>query len=399
MYPKVRINKALTVKKIVFSIALVPLSLDCGAAYAQVAGGSSVTLYGVVDTNLTYTNNQGGHAAWQAGSGGLASSRWGLTGREDLGGGTSAIFDLENGFNAMTGAALQNGRLFGRLAFVGLVDKRWGQLTMGRQNDIIVDYMLPFTASNIFAGAIGAHVGDVDNTYADFKLNNTIKYVSPNMAGFSFSGLYALGGVAGSMGSNQVWGLGAQYTNGPVRVGAVYRVANNPAVTIYDGSAGAIAGQAFTNPVSNPIYRGYASARNLATYAVGGSYAFGNSKLALSWTGVEFRNVIATSTTPGGNANPHINTAEAVYTLQPAAAWLLGAAYAYTFADEARYQQVTAGVQYLLSKRTTLYAEGAFQHASGTNSTGGHAVASLNLLTASSTGNQTAIRFGIKHVF
>ncbi|MGI4812720.1 MAG: porin [Janthinobacterium lividum] len=379
--------------------AALSVSIGCGSAYAQVAGSSAVTLYGVVDTNITYTNNQGGHSNWQAGSGGLASSRWGLKGREDLGGGNSAIFNLENGFNAMTGASLQNGREFGRLAYVGLAGRSWGQFTAGRQNDVIVDYMLPFTASNVFAGAIGAHAGDVDNTYADFKLNNTVKYVSPDIGGFSFSGLYALGGIAGSMGSNQVWGLGAQYARGPVRLGAVYRVANNPAVTLYDGSAGAIAGQTFTNPVSNPIYRGYASARNLSTYAVGGSYAFGASKLALSWTGTEFRNIVATSTTRAGGASPHINTAEAVYTLQPAAQWLLGVAYAYTLAEEAHYQQVTAGAQYFLSKRTALYGEGAFQHAAGTNSSGAHAVADLNLLTASSTSNQTAVRFGIKHVF
>ncbi|MEI7298365.1 porin [Paraburkholderia tropica] len=386
-------------KRIALSAAVVSISAGCGTAYAQVTGGRSVTLYGILDTNITYTNNQGGHSNWQAGSGGISSSRWGLKGQEDLGGGNSAIFNLENGFNAMTGTSLQNGREFGRLAYVGLSGKRWGQITAGRQNDIIIDYMLPFTASNIFAGAIGAHAGDVDNTYADFKLNNTVKYVSPDIGGFSFSGLYALGGIAGSMGSNQVWGVGAQYARGPVRIGAVYRMANNPAVTIYDGSAGAAAGQSFTNPVSNPIYRGYASARNLSTYAVGGSYVFGVSKLALSWTGTEFRNVIATSSTPGRDANPHINTAEAVYTLQPDAQWLLGVAYAYTFAEDARYQQVTSGVQYFLSKRTMLYGEGAFQHASGTNSLGARAVANLNLITASSTSNQTAIRFGIKHLY
>jgi predicted porin len=35
---------------------------------------SSVTLYGVADDSLTYTNNQNGHAAYQTFSGGLAAA-------------------------------------------------------------------------------------------------------------------------------------------------------------------------------------------------------------------------------------------------------------------------------------------------------------------------------------
>jgi hypothetical protein len=47
--------------------------------------------------------------------------------------GLSAIFTLENGFNASNGALGQNGRLFGRQAYVGLASTRYGTLTFGRQ--------------------------------------------------------------------------------------------------------------------------------------------------------------------------------------------------------------------------------------------------------------------------
>lgn len=43
-------------------------------AHAQ----SSVTLYGIVDAGITYTNNQGGASNIQQTSGKLSGSRWGL---------------------------------------------------------------------------------------------------------------------------------------------------------------------------------------------------------------------------------------------------------------------------------------------------------------------------------
>jgi GBP family porin len=58
------------------------------AAHAQ----SSVTLYGLIDAGITYTNNQAtapgqGHSNVQMTSGSVNGSRFGLRGAEDLGGG------------------------------------------------------------------------------------------------------------------------------------------------------------------------------------------------------------------------------------------------------------------------------------------------------------------------
>ncbi|MFP3693597.1 porin, partial [Burkholderia sp. SIMBA_048] len=74
------------------------------AAHAQ----SSVTLYGLIDAGLTYTNNQitgtgGGHSNWEMTSGAVQYSRWGLRGAEDLGAGLKAVFTLESGFNLNNG--------------------------------------------------------------------------------------------------------------------------------------------------------------------------------------------------------------------------------------------------------------------------------------------------------
>src|ERR1700682_2295193 len=109
------------------------------AAHAQ----SSVTLFGLIDAGITYTNNQGGHSNWQATDGAVQTSRWGLRGAEDLGGGLKAIFTWDTGFNVMNGTFRQNSREFGRQAFVGLSSDQFGSVTLGRQYDSVVDYLGP----------------------------------------------------------------------------------------------------------------------------------------------------------------------------------------------------------------------------------------------------------------
>ena len=104
-------------------------------ACAQAQGASNVTLYGIIDQSIRYTNHvdDGGGSKLQLANGAITNSRFGLKGEEDLGDGSRAVFRLENGFDPQTGMANQNGRLFGRYAYVGLSNDRWGTLTAGRQ--------------------------------------------------------------------------------------------------------------------------------------------------------------------------------------------------------------------------------------------------------------------------
>lgn len=92
------------------------LSLFAASAMAQ----STVTLYGIIDAGISYTNNVKGGSLWQESSGKLGGNRWGVKGNEDLGGGLSAVFTLESGFYSTNGTLGQGGREFGRQAFVGL---------------------------------------------------------------------------------------------------------------------------------------------------------------------------------------------------------------------------------------------------------------------------------------
>ena len=102
------------VKKKIIGAAV--LSVFAAGVHAQ----SSVTLYGLIDTGIVYTNNQGGSSVVQEQSSMLSNEVWGLRGSEDLGGGLRTIFRLENGFNIQNGKTTYAGTMFGRQAFVGL---------------------------------------------------------------------------------------------------------------------------------------------------------------------------------------------------------------------------------------------------------------------------------------
>src|SRR5580658_8842220 len=116
------------------------IALAVSAAFAApVFAQSSVTLYGVIDEGINYTSNVGGNREFEMVSGYAQGSRWGLKGSEDLGGGLKAVFQLENGFNANSGTLAEGGRLFGRQAYVGLSDDKYGTITIGLQYDSVVD--------------------------------------------------------------------------------------------------------------------------------------------------------------------------------------------------------------------------------------------------------------------
>ena len=121
------------------------------AATLPHAAHAQVTLYGAVDSGITWVNNvrttansagafTGGSVTRMA-NGVVWGSRFGFKGTEDLGGGNQAIFTLENGFTPSNGALGNGGRLFGRQAFAGLSNSKYGTLTLGRQYDSANEYV------------------------------------------------------------------------------------------------------------------------------------------------------------------------------------------------------------------------------------------------------------------
>jgi predicted porin len=323
---------------------------------------SSVTLYGAVDDALTYANNQGGHSNVYLRQGNLYASKFGLRGVEDLGGGTTAIFDLQNGFDPNTGAFQSSGLLFNRQAFVGLSNNALGTLTLGRQYTPYYQFVGPLTGSNWLTGATGAHAGDVDGLDTTVRVNNSLVYTSPSWSGLQASAMYAFGGNAGSTGLGQTISAALRYANGPATLGVGYLRMDNTQLS--SGFASTSTGSFSTSALT----KGYVSARALQYVAAAGNYSIGPLLLGASYSNVQF--VAGGSSLFADTAIFNTWAALAVYRFSPA--FDLGGGYAYTAAskangisDAARYQQVSLKEAYHLSKRTTLYALQAWQHASG----------------------------------
>ena len=95
--------------------------------------GAEVQIYGVVDAGVAVTNVSGVGSRSGMLNGGLTDSLWGLRGREDLGEGWSARFQLENGFDPSTGRQADDRSLFNYGAWVGLGHDDLGELRLGRQ--------------------------------------------------------------------------------------------------------------------------------------------------------------------------------------------------------------------------------------------------------------------------
>ena len=205
-----------------WAAALMPAaiaSLGCPMAHAQ----SSVTLYGVVDESVRYlTNvNKAGDSSIGLGPGGLTQSRWGVKGVEDLGGGWSTFFKLENRFNINSGQSDPTLPFFNE-AQVGVRSYAFGQVILGRQYNVMIE--------GITAGGYGSNYWipydfsfqpEVTMT-GGIWTSNQVQYQA-RYSGFSFSAGYAFGGNAGNSYGSQI-GAAAAYgpAGGPFSIGGAY---------------------------------------------------------------------------------------------------------------------------------------------------------------------------------
>ncbi|VVD59232.1 porin [Pandoraea anhela] len=355
-------------KKSCICVAL--LALFPVFAFAQ----NSVTLYGMLDAGLTLVNNTGkGRVIQTDVCGPPGCNRWGLKGSEDLGGGTSAIFTLENGFNIQSGRLGQGGTMFGRQAFVGLANARYGTLTLGRQYDSLSETVGYFPSSNNFATGYGSHFGDLDNLNQSIRINNTIKYVSPVWSGLQVNGMLSLGGQAGNFSTNRTVALGALYANGPLSMAVGYLGINNPA-TKPDGTGGVYASNGNYVGALNQ-YVGLQNADVMKVFAAGGSYAVGPAQIRLVYSHTALKNsqyfVTNGFAGAGAGSNFNLDSYEVALTYNVTPALMVGAAYIYN-AGKADYQglkpqwqQVNLGATYAVSKRTSFYGVAMYQKAGG----------------------------------
>ncbi|MEM5339807.1 porin [Paraburkholderia azotifigens] len=387
------------------TISAIAFLAGCGVAHAN---NSSVTLYGLIDYGVNYQSNAGGGRVFGGSSGIMQGSRWGFRGVEDLGGGLSAIFQLENGFDLGKGSALQGGLLFGRQAYIGLSSDKYGTLSLGRQYDSLVTFVESRMNSANYGGGTTAHPGDLDNLNNSKRVNNSVKYTSPSFGGFTVGGVYGFGGQAGDFARNQIWSVGAGYDYGNFSAGAAFMNVRNPNQSYFTSTPTNVAGANLNNMTASPVYSGYASAHSYQTVAAAGSYKLGPATFGLVYSNVQFKDLGDTSS--GSNplrltGTARFNTGEFNLTWFWTPALASELVYSYTHGSGAgtigssEYNTISLSLDYYLSKRTDVYVISSTQFASGTDSTGHAARAALNALTASSTNRQTFVQLGIRHKF
>jgi len=328
-------------------------SLAATGAFAQ----STVTVYGVIDTAIRSTTNQasssGPASATELSEGAFQGNRLGFKGSEDLGGGTTAIFKLENGFVSGTGAIDQQGQIFGRQAWVGLSNANYGTVTLGRQ------YGAAFQVLGNYDPIGWGNF--VENEWELFligiRFDNSVDYTN-TWGPVSVTAQYSIGGQAGASSIGHSDGIGATYTQGPFSIGAVYQ-----------GSLGC-AGGSLDATMCSPS--------GMRLWGIGGTMNVSMATLYLNYyniaRGADFGKAGSNSGGPlantsmlGNGGNPNQRTDDywsAGVSVTPNPAWTFYLAFMHdgancvnTMCQNGTTQTVYFIADYNLSKRTDIYFE------------------------------------------
>lgn len=198
-------------------LALAALATLSSGALAQ----SSVTLYGIVDAAARQVKNGSAGTQKQLASGSNATSRWGVRGVEDLGGGLRAAFQLESGIALDTGTT--DAKFWGRRATVSLLGG-FGEVRLGRDytptayNTFADEFGIVGVGSRgIFSYGAGSNLGSPATTV--LRVDNSVGYFLPSMGGLYGHLQVAAGeGVTG----NKYMGGRLGYESGPINVGFAY---------------------------------------------------------------------------------------------------------------------------------------------------------------------------------
>ncbi len=368
-------------KKSLIALAVLAAS---GAAMAQ----SSVTLFGIVDTGVSYVNNATANNGSQYGVGtsGNATSRLGLRGTEDLGGGLKAGFWLEGEIFGDTGNA--KGFDFKRESTVRL-SGNFGEVRLGRETTPTfragLKYDL-FGATGIGQfmgyrdwaglGDFAASVTPKQTAQGDLntiRANNMVSYSSPNFNGFTGNISYgfdekanANNAFVGVKNAGRYVGGNVGYDNGPLSVTAAYG-------TLKMGLGG------------TPIDRDEMS--------IGASYNFGVAKVVGLAQQVKYK--------ADGMSSQKFNNYMLGVSAPVGGVGEVKAQYAYydQKADDTKAQQLSLGYVHNLSKRTALYGTVAYMKNNKDSGLGLQAKG-VNDGSLSALGkNQTGVQVGIRHAF
>jgi predicted porin len=380
-------------KKSLFAIAAV--TAFAGAAQAQ----SSVSVYGIMDIGVIQSTDAvsattGVQTTTKQlntgyGKGGMASSRLGFRGTEDVGGGTSVGFVLEYGLkdigiggtggqqasstsaDASTSTANAAGMIDPRQSFVSLANKGFGQIRLGRQaqsiHGVIIDGSVG--GGNNVAGTIysGGENGAANNSSIRPELvwvNRAVTYISPSFNGATLevqTGNQTISSGTVSVADSAATDVGAslRFVQGPLKLGVGYSTVqlNASPTTGYNKLQFMAASGSYDFKVVQ-AFALYSQSKK-ENGAGGNLGTLGAIELGLKAPVAKNINVFAS----GFKGNRSSNQTAATAVTQNFAT--------YTAMGEADVKGYQLGAQYVLSKRSSLYAVGGSQGVDGKNSSNG----------------------------
>jgi predicted porin len=357
------------------------MALACCSAYAQ----SNVTVYGVADAGLVFERGAPAGNTSNVSSGIASGSRIGFKGTEDLGSGLSAGFVVESGFGIDTGASGQGGLTFGRQSFISLSSNTLGTISAGRQYSPY--YKLLLNIADPFGDGLSGQAANL--MVPNRRMDNSLRYASPKLAGWSTELGYSAGEVAGDNTRKRALSAAINYEQGPLNVGLAHFRRENAAFAQHAYNTLLAASYKLGNYT---LHAGYADNRGMGTVGGGGTSLLGGAGAASGTGVITSATGVVTSATVG---LPGASSRDAVLglcaTFGPHS--FVGSVVQHMDRSAANQDARQFGVAYLyaLSKRTDLYTSyGHINNRNGAPFTVGNA-------TDDGKGH-TAFNLGLRHL-
>ncbi|SDV50766.1 porin [Chitinasiproducens palmae] len=391
-------------------------ALVLGASIAQLSHAEgNMTLYGLIDTGVTWSNHQKGGDTVEMTSGKLSGARWGIRGSEVLGNGWRAEAVLENGYNSASGATLQSGRMFGRQSTVGLSNVRYGTLRLGRQYTPLALYGGPLTAALRWGTSLMVHPLDLDLLGGTTRFNNAIDYESPDFGGWRYRVQYALSNQAGAgFANNREWGGAIRYRSEHTTFVAGYAQLARP-----DSATNANGATTGDYQSALPLWIRQVDATLAGTPASSAMLAVGTQRTGMAaivqtierWSvGTTLsrtllsQNVVTGAHTSGlnGTGSLSLDVAEANLTFRATPLNHTGVMVTYSSGRlqsggqraSPHWWQFGIGNDYFLSKRTDVYVAAAYIMGSARD-----AIAQITLGSPASGRTEAGVSIGMRHRF
>jgi len=219
---------------------LIVLAVAAAFSAPAFADSSHVTVYGKIDMAYSSTSN-GTSAAGLAGStnGQVSSqvSKLGIKGSEDLGGGLTAIWkieqqiDLDNSSKNGNGSGAKNS-FATRNTYLGLKSKAMGTVLLGRHD---TPYKIATRKLDVFSDTLadnraimgGSTTAGSGAGAMDARIPDMLAYFSPAMSGFTLAAAYVAGAEQATLSTQTkgaAWSFAGLYKSGPLFASLAYQV-------------------------------------------------------------------------------------------------------------------------------------------------------------------------------